>query len=219
MALKLYGLAMSTNTTRAMICLHEKEVDFELIPVNVFTAEHKQPPFLSKNPFGLVPVLEDGDLTLFESRAITAYVAEKFKEAGPDLIRHKEPKEAALVKVWTEVESHHYESAVSPIIYEYFVAPFEGKEPNKSVIDTNVEKLKNVLDVYEAKLSSTKYLAGDFYSLADLSHISETHYFMQTPLASMINERPSVKAWWEDISSRPAFNKVVGAMTFGQSQK
>jgi len=49
MALKLYGLPMSTNTTRVMICLHEKEVDFELVPVNVFSAEHKQPPFLSKN--------------------------------------------------------------------------------------------------------------------------------------------------------------------------
>lgn len=49
MAFKLYGLPMSTNTTRAMICLHEKEVDFELVPVNVFAAEHKQPPFLSKN--------------------------------------------------------------------------------------------------------------------------------------------------------------------------
>ncbi|TKY52537.1 Glutathione S-transferase F13 [Spatholobus suberectus] len=219
MALKLYGLAMSTNTTRAMICFHEKEVDFELVPVNVFATEHKQPPFLSKNPFGLIPVLEDGDLTLFESRAITAYVAEKFKETGPDLIRHKDAKEAALVKVWTEVESHYYDPAVSPIIYEYFVAPFQGKEPDKSVIDTNVEKLKDVLDVYEAKLSSTKYLAGDFYSLADLSHVSETHYFMQTPCASMINERPHVKAWWEDISSRPAFNKVVGGMTFGQNQE
>ncbi|XP_061349759.1 glutathione S-transferase F13-like [Gastrolobium bilobum] len=215
MALKLYGLAMSTNTTRAMVCLHEKEVDFELVPVNVFAKEHKQPPFLSKNPFGLIPVLEDGDLTLFESRAITAYVAEKFKEAGPDLIRHKDVKEAALVKMWTEVESHYYDPVVSPIIYEYFVAPFEGKEPNKSVIDTNVEKLKNVLDVYEAKLSNTKYLAGDFYSLADLSHIPETHYFMQTPCASMINDRPHVKAWWMDISSRLAFNKVVGGMTFG----
>ncbi|KAL2323630.1 hypothetical protein Fmac_028009 [Flemingia macrophylla] len=219
MALKLYGLPMSTNTTRAMICLHEKEVDFELVPVNVFSAEHKQPPFLSKNPFGLIPVLEDGDLTLFESRAITAYVAEKLKETGEDLIRHKDAKEAAVVKVWTEVESHYYDPAVSPIIYEYFVAPFEGKEPDKSVIDTNVEKLKKVLDVYEGRLSSSKYLAGDFYSLADLNHVSETHYFMQTPYASLINERPHVKAWWEDISSRPAFNKVVGGMTFGQSQE
>ena len=158
-------------------------------------------------------------LCITESRAITAYVAEKFKETGADLIRHKDAKEAALVKVWTEVESHYYEPAVSPIIYEYFVAPFQGKEPDKSVIDTNVEKLKKVLDVYEAKLSSTKYLAGDFYSLADLSNVSETHYLMQTPCASTVNERPHVKAWWEDISSRPAFTKVVGGMTFGQNQE
>ncbi|KAK2403656.1 phi class glutathione S-transferase [Trifolium repens] len=140
MALKIYGLAMSTNTTRAMICLHEKEVEFELVPVNVFASEHKQPPFLNKNPFGLIPVLEDDDLTLF---------AEKFKEIGPDLIRHKDIKEASLVKMWTEVESHYYDPAVSPIIYEYFVAPFQGQEPNKTVIETNMEKLKIVLDVYD----------------------------------------------------------------------
>ncbi|KAB1203061.1 Glutathione S-transferase APIC [Morella rubra] len=65
MALKLYGLPMSTCTTRAMACLHEKGVDFELVPVQLFGGEHKHPPFLAKNPFGQVPVLEDGDLTLF----------------------------------------------------------------------------------------------------------------------------------------------------------
>ncbi|WJX96036.1 glutathione transferase [Trifolium repens] len=93
------------------------------------------------------------------------------------------------------------------------------QEPNKTVIETNMEKLNIVLDVYEAKRSTTKYLAGDFYSLADLSHISEAHYFMQTPCASMINERIHVKAWWEDISSRPAFQKVVGGMSFGQNDQ
>merc|ERR1712226_1599351 len=62
MAMKLYGLPMSTCTTRVMACLHEKGADFELVPVNLGTGEHKQPPFLSKNPFGQIPVLEDGDL-------------------------------------------------------------------------------------------------------------------------------------------------------------
>jgi len=70
-------------------------------------------------------------LCMTESRAITAYVAEKFKETGPDLIRHKDLKEGALVKVWTEIEAHYYEPTVSSIIYEHFVAPFQGKEPDK----------------------------------------------------------------------------------------
>uniref|UniRef100_A0A2N9ECE6 glutathione transferase n=1 Tax=Fagus sylvatica TaxID=28930 RepID=A0A2N9ECE6_FAGSY len=215
MALKLHGLPMSTCTTRAMVCLHEKAVDFELVPVNLFGGEHKQPSFLAKNPFGKIPVLEDGDVTLFESRAITSYVAEKFKETGTDLIRHNNLKEAALVKVWIEVESQTFNPAISPIILEFFVAPKLGNTPDQAIIDANLEKLGKVLDVYESKLSSTKYLAGDFFSLADLNHFPYTHYFMQSPWASVVNDRPHVKAWWEDISSRPAFKKVAEGMTFG----
>ena len=37
-----------------------------------------------------------------------------------------------------------------------------------------------------------------------------------TPYASLINDRPHVKAWWDDISSRPAFQKVAEGMTFGE---
>ncbi|KAK8693842.1 hypothetical protein V6N13_071410 [Hibiscus sabdariffa] len=171
MALKLYGAALSPCTSRVMTCLHEKEADFELVPVDIFAGEHKHLPFLAKNPFGQIPVLEDGDLSLFESRVISAYVAEKFKETGNDLIRHQSLKEAAEVKVWME----------------------------------------------EDKLRRTKYLAGDFYSLADLFHLSFTYYFMKTPCANMINERPHVKAWWDDISSRPAFQKVASDMNFGDN--
>lgn len=155
-------------------------------------------------------------MVLPESRAITAYVAEKFKETGYDLIRHQNLKEAALVKVWIEVEAQQFHPAIAPIIFQYLVAPLQGNSPDQAVINTNLEKLGKVLDIYEAKLSRSKYLAGDFYSLADLHHLPYTYYLMKTPAASVINERPHVKAWWEDISSRPAFKKVAEGMTFGE---
>lgn len=151
-----------------------------------------------------------------ESRAITAYVAEKFKDAGYDLIRHDKSNDAALVKVWTSVESQQYHPAIYPIVYQYFVAALQGKAPDQGAIDASLDKLRKVLDVYEARLSSTKYLAGDFFSLSDLQHLPQTFYFMKiTPYASLINDRPHVKAWWDDISSRPAFLKVAEGMTFG----
>ncbi|RVX20514.1 Glutathione S-transferase F13 [Vitis vinifera] len=180
MALKLHGIPMSTCTTRVLTCLHEKGLDFELVPVNLFAGEHKQPPFLAKNPFGQIPVLEDGDFTLFESRAITAYLAEKYKETGCDLLRHNDLKEAALVKVWLEVESQHYYPAIYQIVYQFFALPLQGKTADQAIIDVNLEKLG------------------------------------KTPWASLINSRPNVKAWWEDISSRPAFKKVAEGMTFGE---
>ncbi|KAL2945445.1 Glutathione S-transferase F13 [Bienertia sinuspersici] len=219
MSMKLYGLPISTCTTTVMTCLHEKQVEFELLPVNLFTAEHKQPPFLSKNPFGQIPVLEDDDLILFESRAISTYIAEKYKSNGTtDLLRHEDLKEAAMVKVWMEVEAHQYNPTIQPIIYQYFVEPMQGNSPNQAIIDENLDKLGKVLDIYEEKLKSTKYLAGDYYTLADLHHLSYTHYFMTTPYATLINSRPNVKAWWEDISSRDAFVKVSKDMKYEEKE-
>lgn len=107
-----------------------------------------------------------------------------------------------------EVEAHQFHPAIQPIIYEYFVAPIQGNTPDQTIIDTHLQKLQKVLDIYDQKLRNTKYLAGDYYTLADLHHLPYTHYFMTTPYAHFINDRPNVKAWWEDISSRPSFNKV-----------
>ncbi|OMO81856.1 hypothetical protein COLO4_23395 [Corchorus olitorius] len=208
---------MSTCTARVLACLHENGVEFELVPVNLFNGEHKQPTFLAKNPFGQIPALEDGDLTLFESRAMSSYVAEKFKGSnGCDLLRTQDLKEAALVKTWMEVESQQFSPAISPIFYQLYIAPMRGGSPNQSIVDENSEKLGKVLDVYEKKLSSSKYLAGDFYSLADLHHLPYIYYLMKTPSSKLINERPHVKAWWEDISSRPAFKKVIPGLTLGE---
>ncbi|GAB2294256.1 hypothetical protein Dimus_028471 [Dionaea muscipula] len=209
MAPKLYGLRMSTCTGRVLLCLYEKQVEFELLVVDLFGFEHKQPQFLAKNPFGQVPVLEDGELTIFESRAITKYITDKYKDQGYDLTRDANIHEATLVNVWMEVESHRYHPPISAIIYHCLVFPAYGKTGDQAVIDENVAKLEKVLDVYEDRLGNSKYLAGDFYSLADLHHITYTNYLLKTPYAHLITSRPHVKAWWDDVSSRPASKKVL----------
>ncbi|PIA44465.1 hypothetical protein AQUCO_01700218v1 [Aquilegia coerulea] len=215
MGLKVYGAAMSTCTARVLTALIEKEAEYELVPVNLAVGEHKQPAYLAKHPFGQIPVLEDDDLTLFESRAIAAYVSYKYKTQGTDLLRIGNLKEAGLVGVWIEVESQQFNPAISALVYQLVIAPAFGRPVDQAIIDTNTEKLGKVLDVYEARLSSNKYLAGDFFSLADLNHLPYTYYLMKTGSASLINERPHVKAWWEDISSRPAFVKVSENMNLG----
>ncbi|KAL6183809.1 PREDICTED: glutathione S-transferase F13-like [Fragaria vesca subsp. vesca] len=216
MGLKLHGLALSTCTARVTTAIYEKGQEFELIPVNLTTGEHKQSGFLAKNPFGQIPALEDGDLTLFESRAIASYVAEKYKDSGSDLIRHNNLKEAALVKVWSEVEAQTFHPVISTIVHQHLILPLFGQQPDQAVIDANLEKLKNILNVYDARLKSSKYLAGDFFSIADLNHFPYLFYFMRSPWTSVVNDRPHVKAWWEDISSRPSFKKVAEGMALGQ---
>lgn len=118
-----------------------------------------------------------------------------------------------MVDVWLEVEAQQYNPTISPILFQSIILPkMYGGTPDQAIIDTNLEKLKKVLDVYEARLSKSKYLAGDFVSLADLSHFSYTNYLMATPYGSVFESYPHVKAWWDDITSRPAFKKVAGMM-------
>src|SRR5499425_2932295 len=62
----------STNPQKVTFALKELGLDCELVPVDLAKGEHRQPAFLAKNPFGRVPVLVDGDLTLPESHAIVA---------------------------------------------------------------------------------------------------------------------------------------------------
>lgn len=139
----------------------------------------------------------------------------KYKEVGPNLLRLDNIKESAMVDVWLEVESQNFNPPISIIVYQILVRPKFGGTADEKLVEANVEKLEKVLDVYEERLSKSKFLAGDFYSLADLNHIPYTYYLLKTSKASLITSRPHVKAWWENITSRPAFNKVAEGMSLG----
>ncbi|CAL4952849.1 unnamed protein product [Urochloa decumbens] len=202
---KLYGMPLSPNVVRVATVLNEKGLDFESVPVDVRTAAHKQPEFLALNPFGQIPALEDGDEVLYESRAINRYIASKYKSDGADHL-------PATASAKLEVESHHFYPNVSPLVFQLLFKPMMGGAPDPIVVDKHAHQLAKVLDVYEDHLAKNKYLAGDEFSLADANHMSYLFCLSQTTKAGLIDERPHVKAWWEDIAARPAFKKTVAGI-------
>ncbi|XP_043716316.1 glutathione S-transferase-like isoform X1 [Telopea speciosissima] len=209
MAPKVHAALYSTAAMRAFATLHEKNVEFEVVPIDMRAGEHKKEPFLSLNPFGKVPAFEDGDLKLFESRAITAYVAYEYHGKGTELVYH-DTKKMATVSVWIEVEAHHFDPVVSKLVTEQLVKPMlRGLEPDSAVVEENQKKLGEVLDVYEARLSKSKYLGGDEFTLADLHHLPAIHYMMGTSTKKVFETRPHVSAWAKDILARPAWIKTV----------
>lgn len=210
---KVFGQAMSTSVARVLVCLEEVSAEYEVVNIDFQVKEHKSPDHLARNPFGQIPAFQDGDLLLFESRAIAKYVLRKHTTDQVDLLREGNLKEAAMVDVWTEVEAHQYNPALSPIVYECLIFPLmRGIPTNQQVVDESLEKLKKVLEVYEAHLSKHEFLAGDFISFADLNHFPYTFYFMATPYASLFDSYPHVKAWWERLMSRPSIKKLSAGM-------
>lgn len=107
-----------------------------------------------------------------------------------------------------EVEAHQFNAPIRTIVRQLILNPLSGLLPDEKLVEDEMEKLGKVLDVYEERLSKCKYLAGDYYTMADLHHFPYLVYFMRTPKAGAITSRPHVNAWWNDISSRPATVKV-----------
>ncbi|CAM6104626.1 unnamed protein product [Calypogeia fissa] len=210
MTIKVYGAPLSSGTSLVLATLVEKGVtDYELVTVDMMHGAHKAPEFLAMQPFGLVPVMVDGPLTLFESRAIARVVAHKYEGQGTPLYGFS-PKDRALVEQWLEVEGQNFQPVVVPIMVEKFRKPMMGQQPDETAVQNSVEKLHKVLDVYEAHLMKSKYLAGDFFSLADLSQLPYLYQLSKIcELGYVVEAKPHVKAWWEECSSRPAWKQVA----------
>ncbi|KAF7019835.1 unnamed protein product [Triticum aestivum] len=210
---KVFGPAAFANVARVLVCLEEVGADYEVVDIDFMALEHKSPEHLTRNPFGQIPAFQDGDLILFESRAISKYVIHKYKMNEANLMREGNLKEATMVDIWTEVEAHTYNPALSPVVYECLFNPLlQGIPTNQKVVDESLEKLKKVLEIYEEHLSKHKYLAGDFISFADLNHFPYTFYFMATPHAVLFDSYPHVKAWWESLVARPSIKKLGASM-------
>ncbi|KAK7304981.1 hypothetical protein VNO77_42878 [Canavalia gladiata] len=208
MVVKVYGPDYACPK-RVIVGLIEKEIEFETVHIDGFKLEHKEPEYLKLQPFGLLPVIQDGDYVLYESRAILRYYAEKYKNQGTDLLG-KTIEDRGLVEQWLDVEAHNFNPPIFNLVMHILVSPLMGLPSDPKVIEESEEKLIKVLDIYEQRLSKTKYLAGDFFSLADLSHLPFTHYLMnQMKKEYMVRERKHVSAWWDDISNRPSWQKVL----------
>ncbi|CCM05619.1 uncharacterized protein FIBRA_07848 [Fibroporia radiculosa] len=212
MVLKLYGFPLSTCTRRVALVLKEKNVPYELVPVDLTKNEHKSAEFMTKQPFGQVPyIVEEDGFQLYESRAIGRYIALKYAGQGNKILPDPSDfKNTALFEQAASIELTNFDPFASGLAFEKVFKPRKGLgETNEEVVASLTKQLNAKLDAYEVLLSTSKYLAGDEVTLADLFHI---------PYGAMLGvmgidvlesgTRPNVARWWKDITSRPSWQAV-----------
>src|SRR4029079_1023646 len=111
----LYSSPGSPNALRSRAVAYELGLDPEIVNVNLGTGENRTSDYLKLNPSGKVPVLVDGDIVLWESRAINGYLASKAPEHdldSPDPVRH------AVIEQWSNWQAIHLGPAMQRIAFE-----------------------------------------------------------------------------------------------------
>lgn len=205
--MKVYGNPFSTAARKVYAVLAEKQADYESIFVDLMKKEQKKPEYIEKHPFAVVPVLEDDGFWLYESRAIIRYLDARLPGVS---LTPKDLKEHALMEQWISVEQSYFASSALKIIFQMMFVPFQGGTPNMDLVEAGRKELANPLNVLNKALSNKTYLAGDQFSLADLSFMPYLEYLYACNAADLVEERQNVRNWWNLISERPSWKKATG---------
>lgn len=193
-SLKLHHFPLSGHAHRAQLMLSLLGLPHQLVPVNLREGEHKTEAFLRLNPFGQVPVLEDGDTIVFDSNAILVYLARRYDPADRWL-----PVDAAgqaAVQAWLSV-------AAGLIAY----GPAAARRVTVFGAKLNAEELvassHQLLKVMEGTLTQRTFLAAPSATIADVSAYS---YIAAAPEGNVdLSPYPQVRGWLARIEALPGF--------------
>jgi glutathione S-transferase len=191
--IRLHRLALSGHCHRIELFLSMLGVPYELVDVDLAAGAHKSPEFLRMNPFGQVPVIEDGALTLADSNAILVYLEGRY---APGTWLPRDPVAAAQVQRWLSVAAGPlaFGAAASRAI-QLFRRP---DDPSAAIA-----RAHTLLKVMDAELASRLFLTGDQPTLADIANYS---YIARAPEGNVsLEPYPRVRAWLQRIEALPRF--------------
>lgn len=194
--MKLYWHPFSVFPRRVRISLREKRIACDEIVVDLPGGALRTPALAHLNPFGQVPVLEDGVLTISESSAILEYLEETYPT--PALLPASSIARARVreLMAWSgDYLAPAWKGIAAPL--------FSDVKPDDPSVAAARAAFAHHLDVLEQRLGANDWLAGA-YSLADVCYAPFVTVLALLGAGDLLDDRPRVAAWIERLAARPA---------------
>jgi glutathione S-transferase len=199
--LKLH-FAPNSRAGRIVWLLEELGLDYELNQMAFHPKDLKSDEHRKRHPLGRIPVLEDGDVSIYESGAIVEYVMARYGEGG--LKPAVDAPEFPEYLQWF----HYCEGMVMPpintIMVHTVLLPPDRRNPE--TLGQAQRLLSRAVEPVNAALEGREYLIGNF-SAADimLGH----SLFMANRLGQVSDELSNIKDYVKRIEARPAFQTAI----------
>jgi glutathione S-transferase len=203
----LFGAPYSVYVRIARLSLAEKGVEYDLVPVDIFTKQGPPPGYLDRHPFGRIPAFEHAGLLLYETGAIARYIDEAF--AGPQL-QPADIRERARCNQLISIADHYaYPQLVWGIYVERVSKPGRGAVADEAKIAAAIPKAIACLKAISDLMGDNPWLAGRQLTLADLYAAPMFDYFLMAAEGKdMIQQYGNLATWWSRIATRPSMMKT-----------
>jgi glutathione S-transferase len=199
--MKIYEAKETPNARRVRMFLSEKNIDMQYQQIDIKSGENLNPEFLVKNPAARIPVLEldDGDY-ISESVAICRY----FEELHPDTpLFGRNAKDKAITEMWQRRVELYFLMNVG-FCFRNVTGYFKDREtPVKQWGEICGQDALKFYDVLESQLSSNEFIAGEHFSIADITGICAMD-FAKVMKLNPGEQHSNVIRWRNAISSRPS---------------
>jgi glutathione S-transferase len=200
--LKLWGQPKSINVQKVLWALEELGLKYERIDAGGPFGKVKEADYLSLNPNGLVPTLEDDGQALWESHAILRYL---FGRYGSAPTHPSDPITRARADQWSEWFNSSFWPNTRVLVVQLVRTP--QAERNAQAIQAAQTQVFEAVRLLDAELAKRPFVAGEHFTWGDIPLGAAVHRYLKLPL-----ERPATKhidAWYARLKQRPGFQRWI----------
>ena len=193
---KLHDLELSGNCYKVRLFCSLLGLPLDVAPVDFMAGAHKKSPLIERNPFGEIPILEDGNVVLRDSQAILVYLARKY---GGEAWLPTDAVSMARVVEWLMVAENEIARGPNDArLHDKFGFPIDAPAAR--------EKAKRIFDVMEAHLAKNAWLALDRPTIADIACMPYVALSHEGGLS--LDPYPAIRAWIARIKALPGFIRM-----------
>ena len=200
--MKLYDSRLAPNPRRVRIFLAEKGIEVPTEQVDIGAKQHLTPEYTAINPLQRMPALQLDDGTIIcESVAICRY----FEALRPQpALFGTSAKEIAIVEMWNRRCELNLLFTVAHVFRHTHPAMKELEVPQVPAwAEANRPRVADFLRVLDGELASRRFVAGDQYSVADITALCAVD-FMKPARVQVPDDLTHVKRWHTEVSARPS---------------
>ena len=204
----IWGRATSSNVMKVLWGLGELDLPFERIDAGGAFGKTDTPEYRHMNPTGLVPTLQEGDFTLWESNVILRYLHAAHAPTSP--LFPAEVHARANVDRWMDAQQTIFNRPMSQVFWGLVRTPADKRDMD--AIAQAIHDTARGWAMVETELKQHPYIAGSELTLCDIPWGVHAHrWFGMDYLGLTRPEFPAIRAWYDRLCERPAYQKAVAA--------
>ena len=200
--LKVWGRRSSANVQKVLWLVGELKLSHEHIPAGGPYGQVNDAKFRAMNPNGLVPVIEDNGMVLWESGAIVRYLAARY---GVPRFWPDDPRQRAAADQWMDWAATTLQPGMFGLFFSYWRTP--EKDRNAEAIKGFEERTAAAFRLIDSVLATHRFLAGDEFTLGDIPN--GVHLYRYYTMGISVPNLPHVEAWYARLQERPAYREHV----------